>query len=70
MPQPSEVVTGWACNPQPDEKDCVNAWVICDECDGEEGDDDRCSTCTGSGGGYVCATHDLEIFSKLIKGAP
>lgn len=37
---------------------CRAMWQSCNECDGEEGPDDKCSTCTGSGGGYICAAHD------------
>jgi hypothetical protein len=66
MPEPDEVVTGWACNPQPDDRDCVQDWQSCDDCDGEAGPDDKCSMCTGSGGGYICATHDTNIFTKFL----
>ena len=60
MPVPDEVDT-YRCIGLPFEEimKCTSAWVICDDCDGEEGPDNKCATCTGSGGGYICAVHDI-----------
>lgn len=60
MPVPGEVIGAWACVPNPDGRDCRAEWVLCCDCDGEEGPDEKCSTCIGSGGGYICATHDAD----------
>jgi hypothetical protein len=60
MPVPEDVIGAWSCSPNPDGRPCKAEWVSCDECDGEEGQDDKCSNCTGSGGGYICGTHDIE----------
>ncbi len=51
-------VNHWVCVPNPDGRDCVATWVLCDACDGEEGPDTKCDQCQGSGGGYICDTHD------------
>jgi len=59
MPLPDEV-NAWRCVPAPDERQCLSTWQSCNECDGVEGPDDKCTTCTGSGGGYICRTHDTE----------
>lgn len=66
MPVPEEVIGAWECIPNPDGRDCEADWVSCTDCDGEEGPDDRCSTCTGSGGGYICGVHDTPPFTTLI----
>lgn len=58
MPQPDEVAGCWDCIPNPDGRACTQTWQMCDACDGEAGPDDKCAMCTGSGGGYICATHD------------
>lgn len=62
MPVPDEVIDAWMCTPwpAPDAPQCTPVWISCDECDGEPGPDDKCGTCTGSGGGYICGTHDIE----------
>lgn len=65
MPAPQEVDT-WFCKDQPDNNRCSAAWQSCDECDGHEADDEACAVCSGSGGGYVCAVHDADVFTKLI----
>lgn len=67
MPVPGEVIGAWECIPNPDGKDCKATWVSCDYCDGEEDMNDECETCTGSGGGYICATHDCTVFTELIN---
>ena len=59
MPLPKET-DAWRCAPPPDNRQCRSLWQSCGACDGEEGPDDKCADCTGSGGGYICATHDLE----------
>lgn len=66
MPVPGEVLGAWVCIPRPEKGDCRADWVSCDDCDGLEGDDDRCSMCTGSGGGYICGTHDIHPFTSLL----
>ncbi len=58
MPVPDEVPGAWVCVPNPDGRRCQADWVPCDACDGQEGPDERCGQCQGSGGGYICATHD------------
>ena len=60
-PVPDEVDT-YRCMGLPLEESmkCLSAWQPCDDCDGEEGPDDKCSMCTGSGGGYICKIHDIE----------
>jgi hypothetical protein len=56
-----EVLGAWVCVPMPDDRDCKADWVICNECDGEEDEDDLCPMCTGSGGGYIRGTHDSSF---------
>lgn len=58
MPVPQEV-DGWICRDPQDDEACVACWQSCDQCDGNADDDERCPICQGSGGGYVCATHDI-----------
>lgn len=69
MPVPGEVIGAWVCIPSPDDKDCKADWVMCDECNGEEDMENECSTCTGSGGGYICSTHDTNMFTRLIENS-
>lgn len=66
MPIPEEVQGAWRCVPTPNDEECRAEWVTCDDCDGEEDMDDLCPICTGSGGGYICSTHDTSpFFTKL-----
>lgn len=60
MPLPEEVIDSWKCSPPPDDRQCRPVWISCDDCDGEPGPDDKCDTCTGCGGGYVCSPHDTD----------
>lgn len=60
MPLPDEVDT-WLCDGQ-DTEQCRPSWQHCTECDGRGDYDapDCCPTCQGSGGGYICRTHDMK----------
>lgn len=74
MPIPEEVQGAWRCVPTPPGPDCRAEWISCEDCDGEPGPDDKCPTCTGCGGGYICATHDgPEYWAAMrtnTKGQP
>lgn len=67
MPVPDEV-NSWRCEglSWDEGMKCRAAWQFCDDCDGVEGPDDKCSTCTGSGGGYICATHGAPAIDAAI----